>query len=105
MCSSDLSTQTLGVVNTFICESEPWSHFVAIELITPKMTAGANPKLRSQAGKAVVLRVALQECKSNAALKREQEQMLVSQWGRSPIGQVSLSLLARLLLLFHVGCG
>ena len=60
------SPQTLGVVNTFDCKSKPWSHFVAIEFIAPKMTTRANPKPTSQAGNAVVLRVALQEYKASA---------------------------------------
>ena len=59
-------SQTLGVVNTFLSKSEPWSHFAAIEVIAPHMTTRANPKPRSQAGKAVVLRVALHECKASA---------------------------------------
>ena len=53
-------------MNTFVSESEPWLHFAAIEVIAPHMTTRANPKPRSQAGKAVVLRVALHECKSSA---------------------------------------
>ena len=63
---SGRSCQTLGVVNTFDCKSKPWSHFAAIELIAPHMTTSANPKPRSQAGSAVVLRVALQEYKASA---------------------------------------
>ena len=60
------SCQTLGVVNTFVCESEPWSHFTAIEFNTLQMRTCANSKPRSQSGNAVVLRVALQEYKASA---------------------------------------
>ena len=64
--SASRSCQTLGVVNTFVRESVPWSHFVAIEFISPQMRTCANPKPKSQAWKAVVLRVALQEYKASA---------------------------------------
>ena len=56
-------------MNTFIFESDPWSHRAAIEFITPQMRTCANPKPRSQAGNAVVLRGALQEYKSSARVK------------------------------------
>jgi hypothetical protein len=39
------------------------------------------------------------------ALRREQEQMLVSQWGHSPIGQGCPSLLARVQLPYRKCCG
>ena len=57
---------SLGVVNTFVCESEPWSHFVAIDFVTQQMRTCANLKPRSQAGMAAVLRGALQKYKASA---------------------------------------
>ena len=53
-------------MNTFGCESEPCPHFVAVEFISPQMKACANPRPRSQAGKASVLRGASQEYKTSA---------------------------------------
>ena len=49
-----------------MCKSEPQSRFQAVEFIAPHMNARANPKPRLHAGKAAVLRVALQEDKSSA---------------------------------------
>ena len=76
-----------------------------MEFIALHMNARANPKSRVHAWKAAVLRVACKNATLVLALRREQEQMLVSQWGRSPIGQGRLWLLARLQLLAQAGCG
>ena len=49
-----------------MCKPKLKSRFQVVELIVPNMNARANPKPRPHAGKAAVLRVALQECKSSA---------------------------------------
>jgi len=56
----------LGVVSNQMCNSEPQPRLQAIRFNTPHMNARAYTKLASQPWKAVVLRVALQECKSSA---------------------------------------
>ena len=76
-----------------------------MELIALHMSTRANPRPRAHTWKAAVLRVACKNATLVLALRREQEQMLVSQWGRSPIGQGRLWLLARLQLPAHEGCG
>ena len=86
-------------------KSEQRLWHVVIELIAQHMNACANPKPRSQTRKAVVLRIAGKNASRVLALRREQEQMLGSQWGRSTIGLVALSLLAMLQLPSHAGCG
>ena len=100
---SGRSCQTLGVVNTNTLKPETMRLFVGFEFNTPRVTGGANSERRSQAGRTAALRAAL-NTNPVLALKREQEQMLLSHWGRSPFGSGSLSLLARFQLPFHVGC-
>jgi hypothetical protein len=60
------SCQTLGVVNNQMRNSEPQPRLQVIGFNTPHMNARAYTKLASQPWKTVVLRVALQECKSSA---------------------------------------
>ena len=73
------SCQTLGVVKNQMRNSEPQSWLQAIGFNTPHMNARASTKLASQIWKAVVLRIASKNTSQVLALKREREQMLVSQ--------------------------
>ena len=81
-------------MNTFVSESEPWLHFAAIEVIAPHMTTRANPKPRSQAGKAVVLRVALREYKSSARAEAQARTNVSQSVGPQPY-RVSATVAAR----------
>ena len=71
-------------MNTDALKSETLRSFVGFEFNTPRVIGFANSKLRSQAGKAVVLRVALNECKSSARAKARAGTNVAQSMGPQP---------------------
>ena len=71
-------------MNTNALKSETLRSFVGFEFNTPRVIGFANSKLRSQAGKAVVLRVALNECKSSARAKARAGTNVAQSMGPQP---------------------
>ena len=65
-------------------KSETVRSFVAFEFNTPHVTASANSKLRSQAGRAAVLRAALNEYKSSARAKARARTNVAQSMGPQP---------------------
>ena len=99
------STFTLGVTKSHLCKSLPLSRLQAIRFNTPHANARAIANLEFVTWKNVLFRLACKITIPVLALKREQEQMLVSQLGRSQSDQARSPQLAGLQLPFHRGCG
>ena len=68
--------------NTSKCETVLF--FVRFEFNTPRMTGRANSKLKSQAGRAAVLRAALNEYKSSARAKARTRTNVAQSLGPQP---------------------
>ena len=82
--SASRSCQTLGVVNTITPKSETMRSFVGVEFNTLRVISCANSKLRSQAGRAAVLRAALNEYKSSARANARARTNVAQSMGPQP---------------------
>ena len=71
-------------MNTNTFKSETLRSFVGFEFNTPRVIGCANSKLRSQAGRAAALRVALNEYKSSARAKVRTRTNVAQSMGPQP---------------------
>ena len=71
-------------MNTIVCKPEIVRSFVGFEFNTPHVIGCAYPTLRSQAGRAAVLRAALNEYKSSARAKARARINVAQSMGPQP---------------------
>ena len=71
-------------MNTTATKPKTVRSVVGFEFNTPRVSGCANSKLRSQAGKAVVLRAALKACKSSARAKARARTNVAQSMGPQP---------------------
>ena len=71
-------------MNTTATKPKTVRFVVGFEFNTPRVSGCANSKLRSQAGKTVVLRAALNECKSSARTKARARTNVARSMGPQP---------------------